>query len=159
MKMATCKLTLSKVFPYGRQTFVPNQLASLKAFRRFRTQGSLLCHSLNSGFVDYSDYHGDEYKQVCAEALKTIEDDLMKRTFRSESIDLISVTQEVGEGLGYQVEYSQSRLLVIPRAGMAHQKAEKLLTRCVDDEDGWEIWNGVHLQLPCGSRRQPDISG
>ncbi|DBA88581.1 TPA: hypothetical protein ACH3X2_005046 [Trebouxia sp. C0005] len=40
--------------------------------------------------------------------------------------------QEAGEGLGYQIEYSQSRLLVIPR---------------------------VHLQLPCGSRRQPDISG
>lgn len=62
--------------------------------------------------MDYNEYEGKEYTQVCAEALKTIEGDLMRPKLRSESMDLVGIVQEVGEfkgsnafeGLGYQVE-------------------------------------------------------
>ncbi|KAL0043521.1 hypothetical protein WJX79_007328 [Trebouxia sp. C0005] len=69
----------------------------------------LLCFEQHQAAPGKPRYHEDEYKQGCAEALKTIEVDLMKPTLRSESIDLTDTMQEAGEGLGYQIEMEETR--------------------------------------------------
>lgn len=103
----------------------------------------------------------DAYQRVCAETVKAIGEDLMKTTYQPESIDVIDIMQEVGQSLGFNVEYSRGRISVVAKAGIAHQEAELSLTRRLDDEQQhWKFLTGVNLLLPCESaRRQPDISG
>ena len=103
----------------------------------------------------------DAYREVCAETVKTIGEDLMKSTYQPESVDLIGIMQEVGQSLGFKVEYSRGRISVVATAGIAHQQAASSLTRRLDDEQQhWKCLNRVNLLLPCESaRRQPDIIG
>lgn len=85
----------------------------------------------------------------------------MKSTYQPESIDLIDIMQEVGQSLGFNVEYSRGRISVVATAGIAHQQAASSLTRCLNDEQQhWMFLNRVNVLLPCESaRRQPDIIG
>jgi len=103
----------------------------------------------------------DAYRELCAETVKVIGEDLMKSTYQPESIDVIDLMQDVGRGLGFNVEYSRGRILVVEKVGVAHQVAASSLTRRLGDEQQhWKFLNGVYLLFPCEvARRQPDIIG
>ncbi len=73
----------------------------------------------------------------------------MKSTYQPESIDLIDIMQEVGQSLGFNVEYSRGRISVVATAGIAHQQAASSLTRCLSDEQQhWMFLNRVNVLLP-----------
>lgn len=99
-----------------------------------------------------------ENGQVCAETVEIIGEELMKSSHQPEKIDLIEIMQEVGQSMGCKVEYSRGRI-VVSKVGVAHQLAQSSLKGRLNAEENWVTLNGLNVALPCGTRRQPDISG
>ena len=67
--------------------------------------------------------------------------------------------QDVGDNLGLKVEVSQGRVLVQARACVGHQHAQFSLSHSIFNEKDLLILTNIHVKLPSGSSRQPDIAG
>ncbi len=140
----------------GLQPSLPRRKISQKQ----RRHCALIRCSTGANFMDWSDHQVDEYKQLCAETARVINEGLMKPGPQADKIDVVDIMQDVGDEMGLRVEYSRDRIIVVPRAaGIAHQEAESSLKDTIGEEKGWKLLNGVQLLLPCGTRRIPDISG
>lgn len=100
----------------------------------------------------------DESRQVCVETVKIIGEELMQSSHQPEKIDLIEIMQEIGQSMGFKVEYSRGQI-VVSKVGFAHQLAQSSLKRRLNAEENWVTLNSLNVALPCGARRQPDISG